>query len=45
MDLAKIKEKILKTVRAVMFGAAIGFGFAKPKELDVKERIIKEEEK
>jgi len=45
MDLAKIKEKILKTFRAVMFGAAIGFGFAKPKELDVKERIINEEEK
>jgi len=45
MDLAKIKEKILKTLRAVMLGAAIGFGFAKPKEPDVKERIISEEEK
>ena len=45
MDLAKIKEKILKMFRAVMFGAAIGFGFAKPKEPDVKERIISEEEK
>ena len=45
MDLAKIKEKIMKTLRAVMFGAAIGFGFAKPKEPDVKERIISEKEK
>ena len=45
MSLAKIKEKLLKMLRAVMFGAAIGFGFAKPKEPDVKERIINEEEK
>jgi len=45
MDLAKIKEKILKTLSAVLFGAAIGFGFAKPKKPDVKERIINEEEK
>ncbi|MBE3093900.1 MAG: hypothetical protein IMZ52_02630 [Actinobacteria bacterium] len=45
MDLAKIKEKIMKMLRAVMFGAAIGFGFAKPKELDVKEKIISEQEK
>lgn len=45
MDLARIKEKIMKTFSAVMVGAAIGFGFAKPKEPDVKERIINEEEK
>ena len=45
MDLAKIKDKLLKALGAVMFGAAIGFGFAKQKEPDVKERIISEEKK
>jgi hypothetical protein len=45
MEIAKIKEKIVKLFRALMFGAAIGFGFAKPKEPEVKERIISEEEK
>jgi hypothetical protein len=45
MDISKVKKKIVKILGAIVLGAAIGFGFAKPKEEKVKVKIQGEEEK
>jgi len=39
------KEKFLKLLTAFFIGAAVAFGFLKPKKEESKERIISNEKK